>query len=355
MSEPRNGFPRVAIDASGSLRRTRTGSGTAPPRPAWTDLARPSKASARWREPPAPRRSPRRTTRRAFGPARRASVARGGTPPPNGPGPSRACGERSLRSVPRCPAELAASPVFRWKPGACSTAGRREGWHPGRCGRDQGVGGGRARRRARRATASPAAARCGCAPRDEIGPRGAARICPPPRALARPTNPPHRLQRRSHPNSSRLHREPSGSQYEAGRVPARCWADLVGEGDALSIAFGKTPAGGSQNGAAISGTIGCYEIRERIGAGGFASVFRAWDATGNREVAIKACTLGPEMHERFFREAELAGRLHHPNITEVYESGMEGDTPYIVQELLGGEDLSALIARREPNTLSEKI
>jgi serine/threonine protein kinase len=123
----------------------------------------------------------------------------------------------------------------------------------------------------------------------------------------------------------------------------------------LSIAFGKTPAGGSQNGAAISGTIGCYEIRERIGAGGFASVFRAWDATGNREVAIKACTLGPEMHERFFREAELAGRLHHPNITEVYESGMEGDTPYIVQELLGGEDLSALIARREPNTLSEKI
>jgi serine/threonine protein kinase len=123
----------------------------------------------------------------------------------------------------------------------------------------------------------------------------------------------------------------------------------------LSIAFGKTPAGGSQNGAAISGTIGCYEIRERIGSGGFASVFKAWDAAGNREVAIKACTLGPDMHERFFREAELAGRLHHPNITEVYESGMEGDTPYIVQELLGGEDLSALIARREPNTLSEKI
>src|SRR5262249_62410492 len=94
---------------------------------------------------------------------------------------------------------------------------------------------------------------------------------------------------------------------------------------------------------------------ERIGAGGFATDFKAWDTAGTREVAIKACTRGPEMHDRFFREAELAGRLHHPRITEVYESGMEGDTPYIVQELLGGEDLSALIARREPQTISAKV
>jgi serine/threonine-protein kinase len=123
----------------------------------------------------------------------------------------------------------------------------------------------------------------------------------------------------------------------------------------LSIGFGKTPSGDSNNGAVISGSIGSYEIRERIGAGGFATVFKAWDAAANREVAIKACTLGPDMHERFFREAELAGRLHHPYITEIYESGMEGDTPFIVQELLGGEDLSALIARREPATLSAKL
>ncbi len=123
----------------------------------------------------------------------------------------------------------------------------------------------------------------------------------------------------------------------------------------MSIGFGKTPAGDSKSGAVIAGSIGSYELRERIGAGGFATVFRAWDASTNREVAIKACSLGPEMHERFFREAELAGRLHHPNITEIYGSGMEGDTPFIVQELLSGEDLSALIARREPSTLSAKI
>jgi serine/threonine protein kinase len=123
----------------------------------------------------------------------------------------------------------------------------------------------------------------------------------------------------------------------------------------LSLGFGKTPGGESKNGGGISGTIGRYELRERIGAGGFATVFKAWDSISNRDVAIKACTLGADTHSRFFREAELAGSLHHPNITEVYESGMEGDMPYIVQELLGGEDLSALIARREPSTLAEKL
>ena len=72
-------------------------------------------------------------------------------------------------------------------------------------------------------------------------------------------------------------------------------------------------------------------------------------------MAIKACTLGEEMHARFFREAELAGALRHPNITEVYGSGIEGDTPFIVQELLGGEDLSAMIGRREPAGLGARL
>jgi len=103
------------------------------------------------------------------------------------------------------------------------------------------------------------------------------------------------------------------------------------------------------------GHLGRYALMERIGAGGFGAVYKAWDAEANRAVAIKACTLGEEMHPRFLREAELAGSLRHPNITEVYESGIEGDTPFIVQELLAGEDLSALIGRREPARLSSKI
>ena len=103
------------------------------------------------------------------------------------------------------------------------------------------------------------------------------------------------------------------------------------------------------------GTIGKYQIVDRIGAGGFGTVFRGWDPVIKRSVAIKVCEAGPEVHGRFLREAELAGGLHHPNITMIYEYGMEGNTPYLVQEFLEGEDLSELIARREPLELGEKI
>ena len=103
------------------------------------------------------------------------------------------------------------------------------------------------------------------------------------------------------------------------------------------------------------GTIGKYRIVGRIGSGGFGTVFEAWDPVIKRPVAIKVCDAGRDVQARFLQEAELAGRLHHPNITTIYECGMEGQTPYLVQEFLGGEDLSALIARREPIELADKI
>ena len=105
----------------------------------------------------------------------------------------------------------------------------------------------------------------------------------------------------------------------------------------------------------VGGTIGKYQIVSRIGAGGFGTVFRAWDPVIKRSVAVKICDAGRDVHARFLREAELAGSLHHPNITTVYECGMEGNTPYLVQEFLEGEDLSDLIARRESLELGEKI
>ncbi len=102
-------------------------------------------------------------------------------------------------------------------------------------------------------------------------------------------------------------------------------------------------------------TIGKYQVIERIGTGGFGTVFKAWDPDIKRPVAIKTCLLGTEFQARFFQEAELAGRLHHPNITTVYEFGMEGETPFIVQEFLSGEDLSQIIARREPLDVLAKV
>ena len=117
---------------------------------------------------------------------------------------------------------------------------------------------------------------------------------------------------------------------------------------------GDREAAGRPPAPDVAGSIGRYQLLERIGAGGFGTVFKAWDPVADRAVAIKTCTLGVDGHARFFREAEIASGLRHPNITEVYECGMEGDKPFIVAELLGGEDLSALIARREPPTLAAR-
>ena len=114
---------------------------------------------------------------------------------------------------------------------------------------------------------------------------------------------------------------------------------------------GEPPAPASEM---PSGAIGKYQIVERIGAGGFGTVFKAWDPVIKRPVAIKTCSLGKDFQARFLQEAELAGRLQHPNITTVYEFGMEGETPFIVQEFLSGEDLSQIIARRDPLDLLAK-
>jgi len=94
--------------------------------------------------------------------------------------------------------------------------------------------------------------------------------------------------------------------------------------------------------------LGKYEILERIGEGGFGTVWKGRDPFLKRLVAIKTCTTDSEdLRRRFLREAEIAGGLHHPNIVLVHDFGYDGETPYLVQEFLDGEDLSAAIKRRE--------
>jgi serine/threonine-protein kinase len=102
--------------------------------------------------------------------------------------------------------------------------------------------------------------------------------------------------------------------------------------------------------------IGKYEIAEQIGVGGFGAVYRGRDPFIKRTVAIKTCSVNDEeIKSRFFREAELAGNLHHRNITTIYDFGVENGIPYIVQEFLTGEDLDKKIKRGEPIPVLRKV
>ena len=89
--------------------------------------------------------------------------------------------------------------------------------------------------------------------------------------------------------------------------------------------------------------LGPYEIIAAIGAGGMGEVYRARDPRIGREVAIKV--LPPEFARdqdrltRFAQEARAAGILNHPNLLTIFDLGTDGDTPFIVSELLEGRTL----------------
>jgi len=93
--------------------------------------------------------------------------------------------------------------------------------------------------------------------------------------------------------------------------------------------------------------LGRYEVIRELGKGAMGVVYLGKDPKINREVAIKTLRFEDEfepddmkaMKERFFREAESAGRLVHPNIVTIYDAGDDGDISYIAMELLSGTDL----------------
>ncbi|MCC6362827.1 MAG: protein kinase [Bryobacterales bacterium] len=103
--------------------------------------------------------------------------------------------------------------------------------------------------------------------------------------------------------------------------------------------------------------IGRYEVQIELGRGGFGRVYRAFDPTMGRMVAVKTLTAGgdPELLLRFRNEAASAGKLHHKNIVTIYDFGEHEGEPYIVMELLEGEDLQRIIAAHHPLSLVQKM
>ena len=87
-----------------------------------------------------------------------------------------------------------------------------------------------------------------------------------------------------------------------------------------------------------------YELLERIGSGGFSTVYRARDHKMGREVAIKAVRRTDEFSDRATLEARAAAKLGHAHIVTVFELAEDEDEVYLVSELVRGETLGARIA-----------
>lgn len=102
---------------------------------------------------------------------------------------------------------------------------------------------------------------------------------------------------------------------------------------------------------------GRYEIRERVAAGGMATVYLAFDRRLERSVALKVMNpqlagASGDIHEfstRFRREAKAAARLTHPGLVRVYDQGTDGDISYLTMEYVEGQNLRDLI--RQEGTL----
>jgi serine/threonine protein kinase len=93
-----------------------------------------------------------------------------------------------------------------------------------------------------------------------------------------------------------------------------------------------------------------YELDERLGHGGMATVYRAHDRKLDREVAIKLLADNfagdEEVRRRFSREARLAAKLDHPNVIQVFDVGEEDERPYIVMEYVEGGTVGDRLQRR---------
>jgi|JI10StandDraft_1071094.scaffolds.fasta_scaffold03919_3 HAMP domain-containing protein len=105
-----------------------------------------------------------------------------------------------------------------------------------------------------------------------------------------------------------------------------------------------TLPGGDQSSDQLVQQVGRYQILERLGRGGMATVFRANDPTIGRDVALKflhaSLCEGEDYRARFLQEARAAGGLSHPNIVVVHDVGEIEGRPYMAMELLSGISLS---------------
>jgi eukaryotic-like serine/threonine-protein kinase len=145
--------------------------------------------------------------------------------------------------------------------------------------------------------------------------------------------------------------KPNSAPAAANKAAANPSPALAGVQSSLTVPAAATPVhAGAAPAVASPETqrLGRYQLEREIGRGAMGIVYLGRDTAINRMVAIKAIPLASEFSDaelvearsRFFREAETAGRLNHPNIVTIYDVGEERGLAYIAMEYLKGRHLS---------------
>jgi serine/threonine protein kinase len=108
----------------------------------------------------------------------------------------------------------------------------------------------------------------------------------------------------------------------------------------------------------VGKSLGQFRIRERIGAGGMATVFKAYQPTLDRYVAVKVLPAyharDPIFVKRFTQEARSVAKLAHPNIVQIHDFGEQDNITYIVMEYVDGGTLKDRL-RERPLTVPEAV
>jgi predicted Ser/Thr protein kinase len=145
---------------------------------------------------------------------------------------------------------------------------------------------------------------------------------------------------------------PAPAEATLNPTTAASAASTAATASTAAASTGAASAAGSANVAAPTSAelqrLGRYQLEREIGRGAMGIVYLGRDTAINRMVAIKAIPLASEFSDaelvearsRFFREAETAGRLNHPNIVTIYDVGEERGLAYIAMEYLKGRHLS---------------
>lgn len=123
----------------------------------------------------------------------------------------------------------------------------------------------------------------------------------------------------------------------------------------------STPSGAPAG--AFPATLGRYRIESEIGRGSMGAVYLGHDPQIGRRVAIKTLALSREFHGdklvearmRFFREAETAGRLQHPDIVTIFDAGEAGELAWIAMEYIKGHDLQRYTVSRRLLPLAQLL